>query len=669
MRLINTTDFSLREVYEPGPDYQYAILSHTWDESLDDPRHREVTFQDIQAPERTRLLTGWAKIEKTCELARAYDPPLRWAWIDTCCIDKSSSAELTEAINSMFRWYQQSTVCFALLSDMPPASPMSPRPGKAPSVSDQFHAALSGCRWFTRGWTLQELLAPKTLYFYDSAWIRRGAKGSMMSEISRITRIDEQVLTDQRFMFQVPLGRRMSWASGRSTKRVEDMAYCLLGIFNINIPLIYGEGDKAFARLQEALVRQSVDLSLFAWDAPGTDTTTYQAFHGMFATSPKQFANCHGLVAIQDAVYAENQSLMMTNRGLELLTYLRSDILSADRYVVHLNCFMTDAEGSSAKQRSLGVRVVRTYNGFARCHPDGLCFIDGMRMKNRSGFRRGDATPEKVYIPASLTTLESAIIETRFKDSIRFRISQPPRASVVLNCTLGLPSGSDRRAWEKDKPVLYTWDQRTQTFLTNGEELFIGLLHADIRSDVSKNIHWPLSLGILCGFRKEGHVDVAKRVSVTSEERRPWAYVIAIASEKDACIKVDGTPFRRRDITLLVHDLDLLIDSGASYGSALASMRERLLGEDYYYTDAEDYYSPCPTTIRLTPYQLGPPDAAGNPQRQLLEQATLALTLSLKNVRGELFDSYEATLHFDPAAYSDSPSVEAPGPESTAVTD
>jgi hypothetical protein len=102
--LINTDDYSLHEFQNAGEDSPYAILSHTWDESEDDPLKREVTFPDMHNLLEAKRKTGWAKIERTCELCKAHELRLRWAWIDTCCIDKSSSAELTEAINSMFTW-------------------------------------------------------------------------------------------------------------------------------------------------------------------------------------------------------------------------------------------------------------------------------------------------------------------------------------------------------------------------------------------------------------------------------------------------------------------------------------------------------------------------------------------------------------------------------------
>ena len=132
--LINTGNFTLREVLDPGENHPYAILSHTWDEVEDDCLHREVTFQDMRDLDMARRKTGWSKIAKTCELAQNINPSLEWAWIDTCSIDKYSSAELTEAINSMFRWYREANVCFVYLSDLP-QSPMGNRKAEQPKFT------------------------------------------------------------------------------------------------------------------------------------------------------------------------------------------------------------------------------------------------------------------------------------------------------------------------------------------------------------------------------------------------------------------------------------------------------------------------------------------------------------------------------------------------------
>lgn len=185
---------------------------------------------------------------ETCRLARQRD--LSYAWIDTCCIDKSSSAELTEAINSMFNWYKKSAICFAFLSDL------------SASEDEVQKNEFWRCRWFTRGWTLQELIAPEKVEFYDQRWQWSGTKKSLQRKLSAITGIDLEILEDSNLLSTIPVARRMSWASRRKTSRVEDRAYSLLGLFDVNVPLIYGEGPKAFIRLQEEIMKQKNDLSL-----------------------------------------------------------------------------------------------------------------------------------------------------------------------------------------------------------------------------------------------------------------------------------------------------------------------------------------------------------------------------------------------------------------------
>lgn len=179
-----------------------------------------------------------------------YEPSLKWAWIDTCCIDKSSSSELTETINSMFLWYRQAKVCFVYLGDLPQSPTADP---EARSSRDHVKDFFPRCRWFTRGWTLQELIAPNEMEFYDLVWMRRGTKSTLKRIISSTTGVDISVLDDSENFSTIPVGRRMSWISKRNTKRVEDIAYCLFGIFDVNMPLIYGEMEKAIVRLQTVI--------------------------------------------------------------------------------------------------------------------------------------------------------------------------------------------------------------------------------------------------------------------------------------------------------------------------------------------------------------------------------------------------------------------------------
>ncbi|KAI9773659.1 MAG: hypothetical protein M1840_006933 [Geoglossum simile] len=208
---------------------------------------------------------GFAKIKHMCDLTLEHG--LGYAWVDTCCIDKSSSAELTESINSMFQWYRNAAECYVYLEDLPPHAPTGDR--------------LTSCRWFSRGWTLQELLAPEKVKFYDMAWNYRGSKLDLIYAISQSTGIPSGVLQGHDALASCSVAKRMSWAAHRQTMRVEDMSYCLMGIFDVNMPLIYGEGAKAFRRLQEEIIKRNNDLSIFAWNTP---QSREQQFLSPFAT-------------------------------------------------------------------------------------------------------------------------------------------------------------------------------------------------------------------------------------------------------------------------------------------------------------------------------------------------------------------------------------------------
>ena len=224
MRLLNTKTVQLEEFNEADCP-RYAILSHTWGNG-------EVTFQELQQEKTPAQKAGYEKIVKTCREALARG--LNYAWVDTCCIDKSSSAELSEVINSMFRWYAKAEVCFAYLSDI--------RTGAS-------FRKLVESRWFTRGWTLQELIAPPMLLFFDNNWQLIGNRSAFRFLIASSTGIGADFLRDDMTDIHHRLGfasvaQRMSWAAKRNTTRVEDLAYCLLGIFDINMPLLYGEGNR-----------------------------------------------------------------------------------------------------------------------------------------------------------------------------------------------------------------------------------------------------------------------------------------------------------------------------------------------------------------------------------------------------------------------------------------
>ncbi|KAM0548247.1 hypothetical protein ACHAO7_006670 [Fusarium culmorum] len=338
MWLINTSTIKLERANSDDlPSTPYAILSHTWAE-------QEVTFEDMISHSQVKCMLGYTKIENTCRLAK--ERGLAYAWVDTCCIDKRSSAELAEAINSMFRWYKQATVCFAHLEDLPP--------GANGSLD---HASLSYCKWFTRGWTLQELIGPKDLEFYDCAWKLRGKKIDLGILISEITGIHEEVLNDNSALESVPIARRMSWAAKRKTTRIEDMAYCLLGIFDVNMPMMYGEGAKAFERLQEEIIKQTTDMSIFAWKANDES----QDYRGILAQSPDEFAHC-GHISQAPSMRCGYETTM-TNKGLRLETFLGGS------NVLNLAC--TNLDYSYDKKR-IGIFLTKTADGYVRSSPTTL---------------------------------------------------------------------------------------------------------------------------------------------------------------------------------------------------------------------------------------------------------------------------------------------------------
>ncbi|CDO77013.1 hypothetical protein BN946_scf184298.g40 [Trametes cinnabarina] len=247
MWLLSTDKVELRYFHSPADvPSGYAILSHVW-------QSHEQSFQHVQELQRSgRGYEVGSKIRGCVEAAKQFGHA--WVWVDTCCINKTNSSELEEAINSMFRWYAEAGVCLAYLQDVSDDCDV-----EAPQ--SDFRKS----RWFLRGWTLQELIAPRQLVFMSKDWKCLGTKASLANLVEEITGIDAEVLTFSKYLGHVSVGRRMSWASSRVTSKVEDEAYSLMGLFDVNMPTIYGEGKNAFRRLQEEIMKRSPDHTLFAW--------------------------------------------------------------------------------------------------------------------------------------------------------------------------------------------------------------------------------------------------------------------------------------------------------------------------------------------------------------------------------------------------------------------
>jgi hypothetical protein len=310
--VLDTTSLEFTE-FQDLPDKPYAILSHRWGPE-------EVTFKEY----RKMLIwiqdrAGYKKIVDFCQVAKLRG--FHYAWIDTCCIDKRSSAELSEAINSMYQWYAESTECYILLQDY------------RPDLQGSFEA----CEWFGRGWTLQELLAPKHCVFFTAAWKIIGHKHfwdrqhcpceknkntlkhlvcgpDLSPQLAAATQIPEHILSGSTPVHAASVALRMSWASQRSTTREEDRAYSLLGIFDINMPLLYGEGVKAFRRLQEEIIRTSKDSSIFCFGLANPSVRS----NSVLAESPAQYSHSHHIIK---GIFPFDEPYSITRTGLRIVTY------------------------------------------------------------------------------------------------------------------------------------------------------------------------------------------------------------------------------------------------------------------------------------------------------------------------------------------------------------
>ncbi len=277
----------------------YAALSHVWDKE-------EQSFQDVRKIQENCTKDGTnprdfvcEKIRKCCELAESHG--YRWVWIDTCCIDKTSSAELSEAINSMFRYYALAGICYGYLRDV--SATHEPDDVGKDYISDRADGVedwdafrlyrgrydhVLNARWFQRGWTLQELIAPRLFLILDNAWRVLGTKAGLAELLEHEFGIPAAVLRLEISHTEFSIAQRMSWFGLRETTRPEDEAYCLLGLFNIHMPPLYGEGRHAFRRLQEEIMKQSADTTLFAWD--GATARNWQDYSCLFAVSPTSFS-------------------------------------------------------------------------------------------------------------------------------------------------------------------------------------------------------------------------------------------------------------------------------------------------------------------------------------------------------------------------------------------
>lgn len=428
MHLLSTTTFELRtgdQAYfrEQG----YAILSHRWVGDEIDFKQLQTVAAELRSGRTTASTPQIDKIRGACKVARGSG--FEWLWIDSCCIDKSNAVELDESIRSMFRWYGNARICITYLSDVD--STGSWEHGVFDSTEREGPSL-----WFSRGWTLQELLAPSELRFYNKHWDYIGTKHEHARVLAQITGIEAEYLVGAKNFRAACIATKMSWMAGRTTTRAEDIAYSMLGVFDVHMNTRYGEGAEAFMRLQKELLTAPnllVDESLFAWRMPDSNSgakllgpnqeTNWEAGEwGLLAPSPEWFKHSGGVTLEQTpTIERQPRSFDLTQgsvvawiptaggtkteatlAGLSIVTFttcfyyplvhtkIRANRLAKD-FGYPLKACMRDQQG---KLEPLRIWLRPAHNGFRRIRCTELA-----QGRSERGPRRGRVQEEKVLQP------------------------------------------------------------------------------------------------------------------------------------------------------------------------------------------------------------------------------------------------------------------------------
>ncbi|KAG8829132.1 hypothetical protein FRC17_007081 [Serendipita sp. 399] len=308
-------------------ELRYSILSHRWGDGEVVFHHFQTLHQQVvgmpnppgfkdkllmlrnYVPSASEAASESSLVKLAHFLKVSAEKQCKFAWMDTICINKESSTELDESIRSMFAWYRDSHICIVYLSETNSRSDLKQDP------------------WFGRGWTLQELLAPRRFAFYSKNWKqitrsdcekhsgeqarRKGIEERLWADIASITQIKvEDIHNFKPGMYDIR--KRMAWAARRQTMRIEDMAYCLLGIFNVNLSIAYGEKDGAFYRLQLEILQNCPDLSLFDWEGQAS------GHNSMFASSPACFRSNRAVHIITWPHLDTDTAWTYTNLGVRI---------------------------------------------------------------------------------------------------------------------------------------------------------------------------------------------------------------------------------------------------------------------------------------------------------------------------------------------------------------
>jgi hypothetical protein len=339
MHLLNTTTLRLSHFFNSVPNY--AILSHTW-------TNEEVTFENIHTTDAVSKV-GYPKLFGACTQAR--NDGFEWLWVDTCCVDHKSSAEISEAVNSSYKYFWLAEKCYVYLSDVPARTFVE-------------------AAWFVRSWTLQELLAPSVIEFYDQEWVLLGTKSSLVKDISETTSIETKFLLNRTTLRNASIGQIFAWAAKRTSTRPEDVAYSLLGLIGLSMPLFYGEGkQRAFRRLQLKIIKESTDHTIFAWEAPSSRKSEACAlqlddYTSILAPSPVYFAlhTAQTFVHRMPSLPHLENSYVVTNNGIRIsLPCYRSESYPREKLGL-LNCCTSPTRIAAIRLRKtkhLGNEYVR----------------------------------------------------------------------------------------------------------------------------------------------------------------------------------------------------------------------------------------------------------------------------------------------------------------------
>lgn len=482
MRLLHTERLTIETPTGVRP---YAILSHRW---LAD--HEEISFQDLQHtqappgegprniytratfPLNVQSKQGFAKFLGACN--NASRAGLEYIWIDTCCIDKTSSAELSEAINSMHAWYQDSAVCYVYLHDF--------------DDDVDLRSALEKVDWFKRGWTLQELIAPENVYFFNKDWIKIGSKATWAPILSKLTHIRKDVLLGN--PCTPSIAEKMSWAAGRKTKKIEDRAYSLMGLFGIHMPIIYGEGEKAFRRLQLEIMKSSDDQTIFAWHDSLTHPNPVRD-RGLLASAPDIFSRkASPVVTIDHSYFIKNvlrnhNTFRNMQRGYSILN---------------------DGIHITFPMKQVGVDV---WLAVLRCKRENQEFPYGIYLKERPNCHDFLRTS-----PTKLLTLESADLEGLGLHTIRVVVDHHilPAVSRRQFFTFQLTYTS----WE---PCGYYVCPKPGGCHDVAQGIGYRVLNPDDRIELSDNVQ----CGCIYWQGLGGKVTV---LLIGIEHRRPWVHLL-----------------------------------------------------------------------------------------------------------------------------------------------